>query len=255
MSTSVEPTAKKISIFGQPFNIFESPYETEFDKEVVNYCNTLHLEELKCGKVVFIGDVGVGKTSIIQRFIQSIYLTEYKPTIGVDFEVAKFEILGIPFNLQIWDTAGQEKFKCLAPSYYRSAHVIVIVFDVTKMTTLANCVNWYKSAMKEYNNDRLPYIIVLGNKIDAIGPLAFDKLETYATQMSTHLVSEFWPVSSKTGANITRLFQRIASLSFQAYILNEIQNVKKMPIATITLQKKKNQKKKKHQSCKSNSCN
>ena len=65
-------------------------------------------------KVVVLGDVNVGKSSLIQRFVKNSFSTDYKATIGVDFEVEKFYIIGKSFNLQIWDTAGQERFRCIA---------------------------------------------------------------------------------------------------------------------------------------------
>ncbi|XP_031995310.1 ras-related protein Rab-36 isoform X1 [Hylobates moloch] len=76
---------------------------------------------LKLSKVVVVGDLYVGKTSLIHRFCKNVFDRDYKATIGVDFEIEHFEIAGIPYSLQIWDTAGQEKFKCIASAYYRGA--------------------------------------------------------------------------------------------------------------------------------------
>ncbi|XP_030671806.1 ras-related protein Rab-36 isoform X2 [Nomascus leucogenys] len=76
---------------------------------------------LKLSKVVVVGDLYVGKTSLIHRFCKNVFDRDYKATIGVDFEIERFEIAGIPYSLQIWDTAGQEKFKCIASAYYRGA--------------------------------------------------------------------------------------------------------------------------------------
>ena len=64
--------------------------------------------------MVIVGNVGTGKTSLIQRFVNNSFSNDYKSTIGVDFEVEYFKILSVPFNLQIWDTAGQERFRCIA---------------------------------------------------------------------------------------------------------------------------------------------
>ncbi|XP_071077991.1 ras-related protein Rab-36 isoform X3 [Desmodus rotundus] len=76
---------------------------------------------LSLSKVVVVGDLYVGKTSLIHRFCKNVFDCDYKATIGVDFEIERFEIAGIPYSLQIWDTAGQEKFKCIASAYYRGA--------------------------------------------------------------------------------------------------------------------------------------
>jgi small GTP-binding protein len=69
---------------------------------------------IRMSKVIILGDMGVGKTSLVNRFVNNSFNKDYKATIGVDFEVERFKILGLPFNLQIWDTAGQERFKCIA---------------------------------------------------------------------------------------------------------------------------------------------
>lgn len=63
--------------------------------------------------------MGVGKTSIVQKFVKDFFNNDYRATIGVDFEVEQFKILSLPYNIQIWDTAGQERFKCIASAYYR----------------------------------------------------------------------------------------------------------------------------------------
>lgn len=68
----------------------------------------------RSSKTIIIGNMGTGKSSLVQRFVHNSFCADYKATIGVDFEVEQFEILGVPFNLQIWDTAGQERFKCIA---------------------------------------------------------------------------------------------------------------------------------------------
>jgi small GTP-binding protein len=73
----------------------------------------------RMSKIIIVGDVSVGKTSLVQRFVTNSFNHDYKATIGVDFEIEKFQILKTNFNLQIWDTAGQERFKCIAKAYYR----------------------------------------------------------------------------------------------------------------------------------------
>ncbi|KAK1786020.1 hypothetical protein P4O66_017567 [Electrophorus voltai] len=75
----------------------------------------------KISKVIVVGDLAVGKTCLINRFCKDVFDKNYKATIGVDFEMERFEVLGVPFSLQLWDTAGQERFKCIASTYYRGA--------------------------------------------------------------------------------------------------------------------------------------
>uniref|UniRef100_A0A8C5DI20 Ras-related protein Rab-34-like n=1 Tax=Gouania willdenowi TaxID=441366 RepID=A0A8C5DI20_GOUWI len=89
-------------------------------------------------KVIVVGDVAVGKTCLISRFCKESFERKYKATIGVDFEMERFEVLGVPFSLQLWDTAGQERFKCIASTYYRGAQAIIVVFDLSSVSSLTH---------------------------------------------------------------------------------------------------------------------
>jgi small GTP-binding protein len=80
-------------------------------------------------KIVFVGDVSVGKTSIMNRFIENKFSEAYDPSIGVDFHSKIITYKNRPYKLQFWDSAGQEKYKSLIPSYVRGASIIFIIFD------------------------------------------------------------------------------------------------------------------------------
>ncbi|PWS22812.1 hypothetical protein DKP78_16425, partial [Enterococcus faecium] len=82
-------------------------------------------------KLLLIGDSGVGKSCLLLRFADDSYLDSYISTIGVDFKIRTVEQDGKTIKLQIWDTAGQERFRTITSSYYRGAHGIIIVYDVT----------------------------------------------------------------------------------------------------------------------------
>ncbi|XP_057347545.1 ras-related protein Rab-36 isoform X2 [Manis pentadactyla] len=123
---------------------------------------------LKLSKVVVVGDLYVGKTSLIHRFCKNVFDRDYKATIGVDFEIERFEIAGIPYSLQIWDTAGQEKFKCIASAYYRGAQVIVTAFDLTDVQTLEHTRQWLEDALRE-NEPGSCFVFLVGTKKDLLG--------------------------------------------------------------------------------------
>ncbi|XP_053521080.1 ras-related protein Rab-36 isoform X3 [Artibeus jamaicensis] len=129
-------------------------------------CKTL--PELSLSKVVVVGDLYVGKTSLIHRFCKNIFDCNYKATIGVDFEIERFEIAGIPYSLQIWDTAGQEKFKCIASAYYRGAQVIITAFDLTDVQTLDHTRQWLEDALRE-NEPGSCFVFLVGTKKDLLG--------------------------------------------------------------------------------------
>eukprot|EP00106_Octopus_bimaculoides_P006014 XP_014773456.1 PREDICTED: LOW QUALITY PROTEIN: ras-related protein Rab-34-like [Octopus bimaculoides] len=124
----ITPNAAKdrvISKFPPAFHPDGTPYhQTNFHPKVKNACleNKTGRVSLRISKAVIVGDISIGKTSMVNRFCHNIFDRDYKATIGVDFEVEKFSILSAPFTLQLWDTAGQERFKCIAASYYRGAN-------------------------------------------------------------------------------------------------------------------------------------
>uniref|UniRef100_A0A8C3Q7A6 Ras-related protein Rab-36 n=1 Tax=Geospiza parvula TaxID=87175 RepID=A0A8C3Q7A6_GEOPR len=130
---------------------------------------------LKISKVVVVGDLHVGKTSLINRFCKDNFDRDYKATIGVDFEIERFEIIGMPYNLQIWDTAGQEKFKCIASAYYRGAEAIITVFDLADIQTLDHTKQWLEDALRENEPDS-SFIFLVGTKKDlVVSKLSADK--------------------------------------------------------------------------------
>ncbi|KAM7050870.1 ras-related protein Rab-36 isoform 6-T7 [Molossus nigricans] len=122
---------------------------------------------LSLSKVVVVGDLYVGKTSLIHRFCKNVFDHDYKATIGVDFEIERFEIAGIPYSLQIWDTAGQEKFKCIASAYYRGAQVIITAFDLTDVQTLEHTRQWLDDALRE-NEPGSCFVFLVGTKKDLL---------------------------------------------------------------------------------------
>ena len=89
-------------------------------------------------KVILVGNSGVGKTSLILKYIDNIVDTKYNATIGIDFKVKFLTYSNSKIKLQIWDTAGQERFKSLIPSYLKDANCAIIVYDVTNKATLEN---------------------------------------------------------------------------------------------------------------------
>jgi len=115
-------------------------------------------------KVVLLGDSGVGKTSIVQRFITGKLGDSIKPTVGAAFLTKPIVVDGRVIELRIWDTAGQEVYRGLAPMYYRSANIAVIVFDVTAHSSFESVEFWVKELKKNLKDNVV--LIVCGNKID-----------------------------------------------------------------------------------------
>jgi len=93
-------------------------------------------------KILLIGDSGVGKSCLLLRFADDKYSESFISTIGVDFKIRTVNINGKVIKLQIWDTAGQERFRTITSSYYRGAHGIIVVYDVTDRGTFTSVKQW-----------------------------------------------------------------------------------------------------------------
>ncbi|XP_004076324.1 ras-related protein Rab-34-like [Oryzias latipes] len=195
-----------------------------FHPKVKAACQTQRARALSfnVAKVIVVGDVAVGKTCLISRFCKGVFDKNYKATIGVDFEMERFEVLGVPFSLQLWDTAGQERFKCIASTYYRGAQAIIVVFDLSSVTSLAHARQWLEDAMKE-NDPSSVLLFLAGTKKDLSTPDQLNYIEQEAIRLSEEIKAEYWAVSAKSGDGVRDFFLRVASLTFEANILAEIE--------------------------------
>lgn len=93
-------------------------------------------------KLLLIGDTNVGKTCLMLRFVDDKYTDNYNATIGVDFKIHTITLDGKTVKVQLWDTAGHERFRTISSSFYRGAHGIIIVYDVTDQSTFDNVKHW-----------------------------------------------------------------------------------------------------------------
>jgi small GTP-binding protein len=124
-------------------------------------------------KVVVVGVSGVGKTSISQRFVNNEYNSRSPATLGASFIERVFEYTpGRSYRLQIWDTAGQEKYRAIAKIYYKDARVAVLVYDVADVLSFSCMKEWADDVMNNSSKDVL--LAVVGNKTDLLDDPSFD---------------------------------------------------------------------------------
>lgn len=116
-------------------------------------------------KILLVGDSGVGKSSLLARFISDSF-DEQSPTVGVDFKLKHVDVDGTRLKLTVWDTAGQERFRTLTSSYYRGAHGVVFVYDVTSRESFENARETWRKEVEMYGTIANSVKIVIGNKID-----------------------------------------------------------------------------------------
>ncbi|NWU29506.1 RAB34 protein, partial [Dyaphorophyia castanea] len=172
--------------------------------------------------------VGMGRQGMLipptspHRFCKDTFDKNYKATIGVDFEMERFEVLGVPFSLQLWDTAGQERFKCIASTNYRGAQAIVIVFDVNDVGSLEHTRQWLADALKE-NDPSNVILFLVGSKKDLSSPAQYSLMEKDALKVAQEMQAEYWAVSSLTGENVRDFFFRVAALTFENSVLAELE--------------------------------
>ncbi|XP_076240535.1 ras-related protein RabJ [Calliopsis andreniformis] len=135
------------------------------------------------GKVVALGSQGVGKTSMITRYIEKAFDEHVTPTIGASFFTCKFNVENSRIVLQVWDTAGQERFRSMAPMYYRNASAAMLVFDLTQYNTFAAMKGWVTELRR--NVERPMILVVIGNKSDLRNERQVDTEEgrIYATKI------------------------------------------------------------------------
>ncbi|CBN79787.1 Rab22, RAB family GTPase [Ectocarpus siliculosus] len=115
-------------------------------------------------KVVLLGDTGVGKSSLVHRFVTNNFKPYSESTIGASFMSKMIMVDGSPMKFQIWDTAGQEKYHSLAPMYYRGAGAAIVVYDITKMHSFRTLKEWINELQAQGPQDIA--IAVAGNKRD-----------------------------------------------------------------------------------------
>jgi Ras-related protein Rab-1A len=144
---------------------------------------------------------------LLLRFADDTYTESYISTIGVDFKIRTIELDGKTVKLQIWDTAGQERFRTITSSYYRGAHGIIIVYDVTDRQSFQNVEHWLKEIDK-YATGNVNKLLV-GNKSD----LQSKKVVTYdeAKEFADKHGIKFLETSAKNSHNVEQAFQTMAT--------------------------------------------
>jgi len=158
-------------------------------------------------KLLLIGDSGVGKSSLLLRFADDTYTESYISTIGVDFKIRTIELDGKTIKLQIWDTAGQERFRTITSSYYRGAHGIIVVYDVTDNESFNNVKQWLHE-IDRYACENVNKLLV-GNKCDLEGKRVVSTEQ--GKEFADGLGIEFLETSAKTSTNVEQAFLTMAS--------------------------------------------
>uniref|UniRef100_A0A915JAS9 Ras-related protein Rab-43 n=1 Tax=Romanomermis culicivorax TaxID=13658 RepID=A0A915JAS9_ROMCU len=161
-------------------------------------------------KIVLIGDMGVGKTCVVQRFKNGTFLERQGTTIGVDFTMKTLVIDGKRVKLQIWDTGGQERFRTITQSYYRSANGIILCYDMTCRESFINIKRWLDDVAKFAAPNVVKVLIATKKDLEPTDRLV---QECEGQELAKfEQMSDFFETSSKDNLNVDNAFLNLAKL-------------------------------------------
>jgi len=168
-------------------------------------------------KVIILGDSGVGKTSLMNQYVNKKFSSQYKATIGADFLTKEVYVDDRNVTMQIWDTAGQERFQSLGVAFYRGADCCVLVFDVNNVKSFETLDSWRDEFLIQASPrdpDNFPFV-VLGNKVDVEDTkrMVFQKRAVTWCQSKGNI--PYFETSAKENINVEQAFQSVAKAALQ----------------------------------------
>ena len=172
-------------------------------------------------KVVIFGDGGVGKTALVNKYLTGVFKSDTRLTVGLDFHVKKLNIEKKEVVLQIWDFAGEDRFRYLIPTYIRGASGGIFMYDITRYSSIKNINDWLDT-LKIHDtplHSEIP-ILLVGGKLDLEEKRAIDCKEAYNLAKTLNLKG-FIECSAKTGENVEQIFTNVAKIMMQKVELLE----------------------------------
>ena len=202
---------------------------------------------LNC-KITLVGDSGVGKTSIIGRFVTGIFISDMNSTSGLNFSQKIYEKKGKKICLNIWDTAGQEKFRALGKNFYKDSFIVLIIYDVSDKKSFEDIKEIWYPEIKAYG-EAFKILSIVGNKIDKYEEEAVSEEE--ADSFAKEINAKLFSVSANTGDGIDQMFYSLADNYFEDDFLKKVNALKKERMDSVFLSKEdmSSRKRKGHKGC------
>ncbi|XP_052754312.1 uncharacterized protein LOC113513657 isoform X2 [Galleria mellonella] len=158
-------------------------------------------------KIVVLGSQGVGKTSLVVRYIGKMFSKHISPTIGASFFTCNINVDDARVKMQVWDTAGQERFRSMAPMYYRNANAALLVFDITNLNSFSAIKGWVREL---HSNVQEPMVLsMVGNKCDLEDKRAVSQTE--AAQYAASIGANYCETSALHDQGIDQVFRSTAA--------------------------------------------
>jgi small GTP-binding protein len=158
-------------------------------------------------RLILLGDSTVGKSSILRQFKEGTHFPDISLTVGVDFHAKLIQVRGRPVKLQLWDTAGQDRFRAIVRAYYRNAVGGLLVYDICNRESFANLGVWLEDAQRNAEPHK-PVFVLVGNKTDQSKHREVTKEE--AGLFATRHGMDYYETSAKNGSNVDEVFHRLA---------------------------------------------
>jgi small GTP-binding protein len=161
-------------------------------------------------KIVVGGNGGVGKTTLLRRYVDGVFDESTIETVGVEFFVKeiKLENVGTSCSLQIWDLGGQQRFRHLLQNFTMGARGALLLFDLTQMPVIEEVLNWVN--LLRSHDINLP-IILIGTKLDLVDLIAVNDESAFDIKQIFNM-ADYIKTSSKTGKNVNLVFQTLANI-------------------------------------------
>jgi len=185
-------------------------------------------------KIVLVGNSGVGKTCISQRYMNDTFTQQEGSTVGASYFQKILDLDGKTVRLDIWDTAGQEKYRAMGKMFYKEAYIVLFIYDITDEESFQDLKNvWYDELKKA--GEKHVVLAVVGNKSDMFLKEAVK--EDDARKWANEIGAVFGLVSAKTGDCISLLFESVVRKYYSPDYVAKINKEKKNKTQTVTLTK------------------
>ena len=178
-------------------------------------------------KVTLIGESSVGKTCIINKFCKNIFDAEIDSTLGANYSQKKIEKNGLKIRLDLWDTAGQEKYRAIGRHFYKESYIVCLVYDITNKESFENLKKIWYPELVEYG-EKYRIIALIGNKVDLY--LDEEVSEEKGKEFANEINAFFMRTSALNGTGIEELFDELVEKylkEVKGQILEENKNDKK----------------------------
>ena len=185
-------------------------------------------------KILLLGDSEVGKSCFLMRYADNVFVDNHMTTIGLDYKLKYIQLdSGEIIKVQLWDTAGQDRYRTIAKNYYKGSHGILLLYDVTKTNSFENIREWIRDIREEVYEKAI--IFLIGNKIDK------KEDRKIQTEQGAKLAEEFnlpyFEASAKSGENVDEIFKALYKKISEVYI--ELQKEKGTKLSSNKKKKKK----------------